>query len=259
LSLVDDTRILLAAAGKGGVGKSTTAIGTAIALARRGLAVGLLDLDIRAPNVTYLLRLPDKCEMEQPGGRPIPQIFAFQPARDLGMRLPIAAFSPAMLFREGGSILMGGNALRSLVMDMLTVVAWPRLDWLVVDMDPAPGDSIRAVRDAARHVLGLVVTTPDKTSVEDARRMLDAFAGMGIRTVGMIGNMVGLRCPNCNSVIMDGGSSAEMDRAAREFGTKYLVHFPWDSEMHDDPVSAANGRFSREFDVVAAAAVAAGG
>lgn len=247
MSLVDDTRILLEASGKGGVGKSTTAIGVAAALARRGLRTGLLDLDIRAPSVTYLLGLPDRCDMTD-SGQPVPA-----EADVAGQR--VAAFSPAMIFREGGSILMGGNALRSLVFDMLTTVAWPPLDWLVVDMDPAPGDSLKAVRDIAKRVYGVVVTTPDRTSIEDARRMLDAFAGLGIPAAGLVGNMVGMSCDNCGHVILNGGSVAEMRAAAEPYGVGYLAMLPWDVQLHNDPVAAASGRFRKDFDLVAQRAV----
>lgn len=255
MSLVDDTRILLSSAGKGGVGKSTVSIGVSLALARRGLAVGALDLDVRAPNLTYLLKLEDRCAVT-PQHHPIPATFTAGPGGFPGASRSIAVFSPAMMFRQGASILMPGDTLRSLATDYLTVVEWPRLDWLVVDMDPAPADSLKAVRDIAKHVLGLVVTSPDKTSVEDARRMLDAYTDLGIATVGMIGNMVGLRCQKCGEVIINGASSTEMYDAAREFHTRYLAHLPWDTQLHEDPVGASQDRFGADFDRIAAAAIA---
>lgn len=241
MSLSDRTRTLLIASGKGGVGKSTVSIGTALALVRRGMRVGLLDLDIRAPNITYLLGIPDKCDAG-PDGVPTPPVARGMPV-----------FSPAMLFRTGGSILMGGNALRSLVLDLFNVVAWPELDWVVVDMDPAPGDSLRAVRDARNDVSGVVVTTPDRTSTEDARRMLDAFEGLGVRTVGVVGNMVGLRCHKCGETIINGGDTGEMQAAALDHGTRVLAMLPWDAQIHTDPVAAAAQRFAESFDYVARA------
>lgn len=239
MSLNERARTLLVASGKGGVGKSTVSIGTALALQRAGRRVGLLDLDIRAPNITYLLGIPDRCETG-PDGVPRPPV-----AREM----PV--FSPAMLFRTGGSILMGGNALRSLVLDLFHTVAWPELDWLVVDMDPAPGDSLRAVRDARRDVSGVVVTTPDRTSTEDARRMLDAFEGLGIRTVGIVGNMIGLRCHKCGTAIINGGDTGEMEATAADHRTKILTMLPWDAQIHSAPVEAATDRFAAHFDWVA--------
>jgi ATP-binding protein involved in chromosome partitioning len=240
LSLVDDARILLEASGKGGVGKSTTAIGMACALARRGLRVGLLDLDIRAPNITYLLGLPDRCDMA-PSGEPVPLSHAggFQ------------VFSAAMLFRPGAAILMAGSALRSMVFDMLTTVAWGELDWLVVDMDPAPGDTLKAVRDAARRVYGVVVTTPDRTSVEDARRMIDSFAGLGIPPLGVVGNMVGLTCDRCGHTILNGAAIPEMRDVGRSTGVPELLDLPWDVQLHNDPVAAVTDRFRGAFDAAA--------
>jgi ATP-binding protein involved in chromosome partitioning len=241
LSLSDRARTLLVASGKGGVGKSTISIGTALALQRGGRRVGLLDLDIRAPNITYLLGIPDQCEAG-PDGVPRPPVARGMPV-----------FSPAMLFRSGGSILMGGNALRSLVLDLFNVVAWPDLDWLVVDMDPAPGDSLRAVREARGDVTGVVVTTPDRTSTEDARRMLDSFEGLGIHTAGVVGNMVGLKCHRCGEVIINGGDTREMESTAADHRTRVLAMLPWDAQIHTDPVAAAATRFAESFDWVARA------
>lgn len=251
MSVANSARFLMVGSGKGGVGKSLATIGTAAALARSGQRVGVLDLDVRAPNLTYLLGIPDAAEM-MPDGSPVPRrvVMPGQP--------PVHVFSPAMLFREGASILMGGSALRSLVTDMVNTVAWPELDWLVIDMDPAPGDSLRAVRDAARDVSGLVVTTPDRTSVEDARRMLDAFADLGVRRVGLVGNMVGMRCPHCLETILNGSTLGDMVAVAGEFRVPLLARLPWDVGLHDDPVRATTGPFATDFEEIARAAMRLG-
>lgn len=252
MSLVDDARFGLSASGKGGVGKSTAAIGWALALMRRGLRVGLLDLDVRAPNVTYLLGLPDRCEV-LPSGRPVPP--RFSPSITVGSPA-ISVFSPAMFFRQGGALLMNGNTLESIVRDMLIAVEWPALDWLIVDMDPAPGDTLKAVRDLGRSICGIVVTTPDRTSIEDAARMLDAYSNLSVRTLGLFGNMVGLACPKCGEQIMDGGGLEAVQAAARDCGTRLLGQLPWSRSLKRDPVVAVSTEFVLEFDALAEAAVA---
>ena len=252
MSLVDDTRFGLSASGKGGVGKSTAAIGWSLALMRRGLRVGLLDLDVRAPNVTYLLGLPDRCEVRA-SGRPVPP--SFSPSITVGGP-SISVFSPAMFFRQGGALLMNGNTLESIVRDMLVAVDWPPLDWMIIDMDPAPGDTLKAVRDLARSICGIVVTTPDRTSLEDAARMLDAYSGLSVRTLGLFGNMVGLACPRCGEQIMDGSGAALVADSARSNGTRMLGSLPWSASLKTNPVVAVSLEFALEFDALAEAAVA---
>ncbi|MGH8980205.1 MAG: P-loop NTPase [Acidimicrobiales bacterium] len=249
MPLGSDVRALLVSSGKGGVGKSTVSIGTAMAMVDAGISVGLLDLDVRAPNLTYLLGIPDRCEIDD-SGAPVP-VAAAPGGRAM------AVLSPAMIFRSGGSIITGGNAFRSLVLGLLGATAWPRLDWLVVDMDPAPGDSLRAVRDTVRDVCGVVVTTTDRTSLEDARRMLDAFEGLGVGRAGVVGNMVGLKCHHCGETIVDGGDPAGIEAVAREHGTRVVALLPWDAGLHTRPVEAASGRFAETFRRIARAAVGA--
>lgn len=224
-------------------------------LAGSGLRTGLLDLDVRAPNITYLLDMPDSCAVLETGA-PVPPVFT-------GGSPPVSVpvFSPAMLFRRGGSILMEGGALRSLARDMLTTVAWPELDWLVVDMDPAPGDTLKSIRETAKHVLGLVVTTADLTSREDAERMLDAFRGLSVITVGVVANMAGMVCPYCGGEMMaddQESGMAEIIRLAERHGTRLLASLPWDRELRRHPAGAA-GRFQQALGAIAGAAISAGG
>ena len=247
MSLAESVRGLMITSGKGGVGKSTISIGTALALCDAGQRVGLLDVDVRAPNVTYLLGMPDGPCGIRDDGSPVP---ADVPVG--GRRLTV--LSPAMMFRPGGSILTGGNAFRSYVLGLLQATAWPEIEWLVIDMDPAPGDSLRAVRDGMADVSGVVVTTPDRTSLEDARRMLDAFETVGVRTVGVVLNQAWIRCHACGAQLTEPANAAEVEAIAAEYRTVLLAQFPWDAEMHRSPVAAASGRFAGGFRYIAAAA-----
>jgi Mrp family chromosome partitioning ATPase len=230
VTVVDaDTPATLVGSGKGGVGKTLFSTGLTWALAGR-CRPGLLDADVRSPNVTKVLRL-NGCKPDiDDRGVPAPVT-----GRVGDRTFPV--FSTAMAYAEGRSLIMGGDMVRRMVFEMLFDVRWPELDGIVVDMDPSTGDTLRALADSLRHVNALLVSTSDVSSLSDCARMADGFGDYGVRVLGVVGNMVGARCPSCGTAIHY-GERAPIEDLARQHGLRYLGGLPWDPLFQSDPMQA---------------------
>ncbi|MBF6555552.1 MAG: P-loop NTPase [Acidimicrobiales bacterium] len=237
MSLADALGILVTS-GKGGVGKSLFSIGLAAELARRG-PVGLLDLDTRSPNLHYLLGLSGDVEIDA-GGRPYTK-----PAALGGRSVPV--MSSGFLAEDGVPITMPGEEIRSAIAGEIVSAHWPAdLRWLVLDVDPAPGDSIAAARRWLPRLAAFVVTASDVSSLQDCHRMVNALREEGVATLGMVGNMIGALCPNCGEAIAYGAEEPVRGLAART-GVPYLGHLPWHPVFRERPVWAVQNHGSELF------------
>lgn len=250
-----DTRVLLSMSGKGGVGKTLLAVGLAAALSKRA-RVGVLDLDIRSPNLTYVLGSDNTVEIDEQG-HPLPRTVALDGSS-------VSVFSSAMMFHDGTAILTEGRQVRNLIAGMLFQVKWPELDFLVVDMDPSSGDSLIQVTESMGDVSAFVITTSDVSSLQDCRRMLEAGKILGIRVNGIVGNMIGVECPACNSALecrhcgtaVTFGDVQPVVDLALEFGVPYLGSLPWNPRYKYDPVRSVQGMGHRLFETLVNVALA---
>ena len=196
-------RILAIGSGKGGVGKSTVSSNLAVAMARQGWRVGLLDADIYGPSQPRMMGL-DRPPMSPDGKAIIPLQAHGVKFMSIGLLLPK---DEAVIWR--GPMLMG--ALQQLLQD----VRWGDLDVLIVDMPPGTGD-IQLTLCSYFDVTGaLVVSTPQDVALLDAQKALVAFEKLGTEVVGLIENMSGYVCPNCGHeahLFGHGGMRAEADK-----------------------------------------------
>lgn len=245
------TPTILSLSGKGGVGKTLVAIGIASALAHRG-TTAVLDIDIRSPNLPYVMGVPTHVR-EDPTGRPYPNIGHIDGAE-------VSVFSSAMIFGNAKGITMSGEMVKQTVNDMLRDVLWPeKLDYLVVDVDPGPGDSLQAVADLMRLVGAVVVSTSDISSLNDCRRILDACETKGVDVLGVIGNMIGVECPSCGSPLVCNtchesvayGDEEPVLAMAKEYSAPYLGSLPWQPAFKSNPVREVLTRGKQLFDHVA--------
>jgi ATP-binding protein involved in chromosome partitioning len=251
--LPSNTSGILSASGKGGVGKTLVAIAVAAALAKR-CRTGLLDLDIRSPNLMPVLGVNPKVRTDK-AGRPYPEMIALD-----GHNVP--AFSSSMLFGKGLSITMGGDQMVSLIHNVVNDMLWPALDYLVIDMDPSSGDTLKGVTKSIRHVSALIVTTSDVSSLADCARMLDACETYGVQVHGVIGNMIGVRCPGCGKPLgcrtcgadVTFGDVEPVANLAKDYRVPVLGELPWDPEFKFHPVATvlrdSTGLFGRIAEVV---------
>jgi ATP-binding protein involved in chromosome partitioning len=178
---------VMVSSGKGGVGKSTTTVNLAIALAQQGKRVGLLDADIYGPNIPRMMGIADV----QPVflGKTIKPI----PAHN------IKVMSIGSLVERGASLIWKGAMVTQAIEQMLEDIDWGELDVLLFDMPPGTGDAQLALAQNLPVTAGVCVTTPQKVSLDDTIRSMDMFKNLHIPIAGIIENMSGFICPSCNT------------------------------------------------------------
>jgi ATP-binding protein involved in chromosome partitioning len=195
--------VIAVGAGKGGVGKSTVAANLAIALARSGARVGLLDGDFYGPNLPRMLGVTSQPE---PGGA-----HSVRPVEAYGIRF----MSIGLLVPEGQAVVWRGPMLHGAVKSFLTDVEWGDLDYLLVDLPPGTGDVQLSLVQQTFVDGAVIVTTPSAVALEDAAKAVDAFRKLEVPVLGMIENMSYFVCPDCKArhAIFDTGRTEERARA----------------------------------------------
>lgn len=205
--------VIAVASGKGGVGKSTTALNLALGLRDLGLKVGLLDADIYGPSVPRLTGLRQKPELD--GERKM------IPLRRFGL----AIMSIGFLVEEETAMIWRGPMVMSAVTQMLRDVAWGALDVLVVDMPPGTGDAQLTLAQNVPLKGAVIVSTPQDLSLIDARRGLAMFKKVNVPVLGIVENMSYFQCPHCGTksdIFGHGGARHE----AEKLGVPFLGEIP---------------------------------
>jgi len=204
---------LMVSSGKGGVGKSTTSVNIAIALAAQGKKVGLLDADIYGPNIPRMMGVAD-VKPEVNGNKVLP-IKAYG----------IEMMSMGSLMEEGQSLMWRGAMIMKAIEQFLRDILWSELDVLVIDMPPGTGDAQLTLAQSVPVTAGLTVTTPQTVSLDDSRRSLDMFKKLNIPIAGIVENMSGFIAPDTGVEydIFGKGTSQPM---ADEFDTKIIAEIP---------------------------------
>jgi len=207
-TLLPDVRFVLAvASGKGGVGKSTTAVNLAVSFARMGIRTGLLDADIYGPSLPRMLGVDRKPELR--GDRMVPLDAWGLKAMSIGF---LVDQETAMVWR--GPMVMGA------LQQMLGQVEWGVLDVLVVDMPPGTGDAQLTMAQRVSLAGALIVSTPQDVALADARRGVRMFEKTQVPVLGLVENMSYFCCPNCNhraEIFGHGGARLEAERLGVEF------------------------------------------
>ncbi|MBS0558755.1 MAG: Mrp/NBP35 family ATP-binding protein [Proteobacteria bacterium] len=212
LLLPEVKHIVAIASGKGGVGKSTLAVNLAVALARQGHAVGLLDADIYGPSLPRMLGVARKPEVV--GGRMLPL-----PAWGLH------AMSIGFLVEEETPMIWRGPMVMGALEQMMGQVEWGPLDILVVDMPPGTGDAQLTMAQRVSLAGAVIVSTPQDIALIDARRGVRMFERVKVPVLGLVENMSYFCCPNCghrSDVFGHGGARLESQR----LGTPFLGEVP---------------------------------
>jgi len=200
--------IVAIASGKGGVGKSTTAVNLALALAADGLAVGLLDADIYGPSIPRLLGITGR--PESPDGK------VLEPMRNHG----IVCMSIGFLVAEDTPMIWRGPMVMSALEQMLRDVRWGALDVLIVDMPPGTGDAQLTMAQRVPLAGAVIVSTPQDLALLDARKGLNMFKKVDVPVFGIVENMSYFLCPACghrSEIFGHGGARAEAARLGCDF------------------------------------------
>jgi ATP-binding protein involved in chromosome partitioning len=204
--------VIAVGAGKGGVGKTTVAVNLAIALARAGGRVGLIDADIYGPNVPIMLGL--KTELTTDGEKILP-------AEKYGLKV----ISMGFLTKDDAPIIWRGPMLHGALQQFFREVRWGRLDYLVVDLPPGTGDVALSLSQTVPVAGAIVVTTPQQVSLADSRRAVAMYKKLNIPSLGIIENMSHFICPECSheSEIFGHGGG---ERMAADLGVPFLGRIP---------------------------------
>ncbi|WP_316979014.1 Mrp/NBP35 family ATP-binding protein [Shumkonia mesophila] len=194
--------IVAVASGKGGVGKSTTAVNLALALAVRGLKVGVLDADIYGPSIPRMLGI--KGQPTSSDGRSI------NPMRNHG----VECMSIGFLVEEEMPIIWRGPMVMSALEQMMKDVRWSPLDIMVVDMPPGTGDAQLTMAQRVPLIGAVIVSTPQDIALADARKGLNMFRKVNVPVLGIVENMSYFACPHCGErtdIFSHGGARAEAE------------------------------------------------
>ncbi|MCO6416852.1 Mrp/NBP35 family ATP-binding protein [Siccirubricoccus sp. KC 17139] len=219
LLLPEVSKIVAVASGKGGVGKSTTAVNLAVALAAQGLRVGLLDADIYGPSLPQMLGAREKPRTE--GQQIIPL-----------SRWGLKAMSIGFLVDTETPMIWRGPMVMGALEQLMGQVAWGALDVMLVDMPPGTGDAQLTMSQRVPLAGAVIVSTPQDVALLDARRGIRMFEKVNVPVLGLIENMSFYCCPNCGhraELFGHGGARAE----AEKLGVEFLGELPLKLEIRE--------------------------
>lgn len=223
--------IIAVASGKGGVGKSTTAVNLAVALAQTGAKVGLLDADIYGPSIPQMMGLADHA----------PKVIdrVIYPVENYGVK----TISIGYMVKEEQAMIWRGPMVSGAVMQLLNDVEWGELDYLIIDLPPGTGDIHLTLVQQVPLTAAVVVTTPQDIALLDCKRGIAMFDKVHVPTLGIVENMSVFVCPHCGeSTHIFSADGAE--KLAEKQKVDVLAKLPLDlaiREMSDagTPIAAA--------------------
>lgn len=239
-------KLIAVGSGKGGVGKSTVSVNLAIALARLGHKVGIIDADIYGPSQPTLLGTSERPE-----------------ARDKQL-IPVEAQGVKLL--SVGQLVSPGHALAwrgpmaSGALAQLVEGDWTGTELIIVDLPPGTGDVQLSLIQKSRPVGAVVVSTPQDLALIDARRAIDLFGKTSVPVLGIIENMAGYQCPHCGETSVPFGSGGA-EAAAAELGVPFLGRLPLSASLRAEsdagrPPAAGDGPAAAAFRTLAQAVLA---
>jgi ATP-binding protein involved in chromosome partitioning len=204
--------------GKGGVGKTTISVNLAIALARLGHTVGLLDADIYGPNVPLML-----------GTTASPRVVGenrIEPLEVHGLKV----ISVGLLNPGDKPLIWRGPMLHSIIRQFLGSVEWGKLDFLIIDLPPGTGDVALSVVQTVPLTGAIIVSTPSDVALQDARKAIEMFRQVKVDIVGLAENMSYFICPHCHQEV-DVFSKGGGEKTAQQFGIAFLGNIELDPDI----------------------------
>ncbi len=243
---------ILVMSGKGGVGKSTVSVNLALALAQRGHNVGLMDVDLHGPDVIRMLDMTGSLEAPKNPKDLVAPLAYNENLKVVSLEYMMKDRDEAIIWRGPLKI----QAIRQFVADF----DWGELDYLIIDAPPGTGDEPLSIAQTIPLVKALVVTTPQKVALADVRKSLNFCKTVDMEVVGVVENMSGFVCPECNATV-DIFKTGGGEEIAREFDLPFLGAVPMDPKvviagddgapyLSSDADSPATAAFSKVVDSV---------
>jgi ATP-binding protein involved in chromosome partitioning len=210
--------IIAVGSGKGGVGKTTLSVNLAVALAKMGHKVGLMDADVYGPNVPLMLGVTGQPKMAGEN--------RIEPLQAYGLKV----ISVGFLNPGDKPIIWRGPMLHQIVRQFLSQVDWGHLDYLVVDLPPGTGDIALSLVQNVPLTGAVVVSTPSDVSLQDARKAIEMFRQMKVDLIGVVENMSYFVCPHCSHEV-DIFSRGGAENMAQKYGVPFLGNIALDPEV----------------------------
>jgi Mrp family chromosome partitioning ATPase len=207
--------------GKGGVGKTSVSVNIAMALAKKGFKVGIMDVDIHGPDVPRMLGIQEEMLGVNANKKLTPLAYS-----DNLCAVSIESLSAS----KDDAIIWRGPMKHSVIRQFISDVEWGALDYLIIDSPPGTGDEPLSVAQVISGAKALIVTTPQEVSLADVRKSINFCRTIQMEIFGLVENMSGFNCPHCGETIdMFGTGGGE--KTAADFGIPFLGRIPFEPKI----------------------------
>jgi len=206
--------------GKGGVGKTSTSVNLAIALAKKGFDVGIMDVDLHGPDVPRMLGLKGMLGLSK--SNKLDPMLYLDNLKVVSIESLIASKDDAVIWR--------GPLKYSAIRQFIGEVEWGDLDFLIIDSPPGTGDEPLTVAQTISDARAIIVTTPQEVALADVRKSINFCRTLKMEIFGLIENMSGFTCPHCNKMVELFGTGGG-EKTARETGIPFLGRIPFDQNF----------------------------
>lgn len=206
--------------GKGGVGKSSVSANLAATLSKKGYKTGLMDVDVHGPSIAQMMGMTELLDISEK------QLLIPKQVND---NLKVVSVQALMQDRDQ-AIIWRGPAKTGMIKQFVSSVDWGELDFLIIDAPPGTGDEPLTVVQTIPEAMGIVVTTPQEVALADIRKSISFCKTVRLKTLGIVENMAGFKCPHCNEPI-DLFSSGGGEKTAKSQGLKFLGSLPFDTQV----------------------------
>jgi len=232
--------------GKGGVGKSSISANLAASLSKKGYKTGLMDVDVHGPSIAQMLGLKELLDISEQ---------KLLIPKQINGNLKVVSVQ-ALMQDKDQAIIWRGPAKSGMIRQFVSSVDWGELDFLIIDAPPGTGDEPLTVVQTIPEALGIIVTTPQEVALADIRKSISFCKTVHLKTLGIVENMAGFKCPHCNEPI-DLFSSGGGEKTAKAQGLTFLGSIPFDTDV---VISGDSGvpmmlqdketKFSKGFDTI---------